>query len=74
MQVPFTAKHPVFPAAVMRFMPPPWNVDVAVEEAKMPEDPARENSVVGVVVPIPIAPLLVIVVVPVCPDAKKLER
>ena len=32
-QTPLIAKHPVFPAAVVRLIPPPWKVEVAVVEA-----------------------------------------
>ena len=54
IHTPSTAKQPVFPAAVMRLMPPPWKVLVAVVEAKIPEEPASENNVDGDVVPMPI--------------------
>ena len=42
----------------MRLIPPPWNVEVAVVEAKSPDDPASERSVDGEVVPIPTRPPL----------------
>ena len=51
--VPFTAKHPVFPAAVSKLIPPPWKVEVAVVEAKRPVVPAIESNVEGDVVPMP---------------------
>ena len=54
--VPSIAKHPVFPAAVSKLMPPPWKVDVAVVEAKRPVVPASEKVAVGDVVPIPSFP------------------
>ena len=57
-QLPLTAKQPVLPAAVMRLMPPPWKVEVAVVEANIPDVPAIASRVEGVVVPIPTLPML----------------
>ena len=56
-QVPLIAKQPVFPEEVTRFIPPPWKVEVAVVEAKMPEVPARERREEGDEVPMPIFPV-----------------
>jgi hypothetical protein len=53
IQVPLIAKHPVLPEAVVRLMLPPWNVEVAVVEAKIPLVPAIAKTDPGVEVPIP---------------------
>ena len=58
IHTPLTAKQPVLPDAVRRFIPPPWKVEVAVVEAKKPVVPEMARRVEGVVVPMPTEPEL----------------